>query len=103
MGAERPKSVEEGSLPHCQPGSWPEVMSAMWVGGGNGGGTASWAFGIGIGEGSSGWKLEDEGGLAYRCGCEMRMDGVDDMARARARISTRGYEWRGRRACQSSG
>jgi hypothetical protein len=24
----------------------------------------------------------------------MRMDGVDDMARARARISTRGYEWR---------
>jgi hypothetical protein len=31
----------------------------------------------------------------------MRMDGVDDMARARARISTRGREWRSWRPCQS--
>lgn len=37
--AGRPKSEPFGSLPHCQPGSWPECISGIHVGGGNGGGT----------------------------------------------------------------
>ena len=50
----------------------------------------SCTFGIGIGDAASGWMPEYEAGLVCRWGCDMRMDGVDDMARA----SARRYEWR---------
>lgn len=79
--AGRPKSAPFGSLPHCQPGSWPECISGIHAGGGNGGGTKSCARGIAIGDAVEEKVGGRPVGLWRRGSLDMRIEGVDDMAR----------------------